>query len=195
MKKASMAISGIVVLAIVIIWSTYSGIISKDEAVVESWGNVEATYQRRADLIPSLVKIVKSYAKHEKETFQAVTEARASIGKIQISEKMLSNPEMLNKFQAAQGELSSVLSRLMAVAEAYPDLKANEQYLKLQDQLEGTENRINVARQRYNKAVRMFNVSIRQPVGAFVNNTFLHLEKKFPFKAKKGADIAPVIDM
>ena len=193
--KVLAVVGGIIVLLVAVIWSTYSGIISKDEAITESWGNVEATYQRRADLIPSLVKIVKSYAKHEKETFQAVTEARASVGKIQISEKMLSNPEMLNKFQAAQGELSSVLSRLMAVAEAYPDLKANEQYLKLQDQLEGTENRINVARQRYNKAVRIFNVAIRQPVGAFVNNTFLHLEKRVPFKAKEGADIAPVIDM
>ena len=193
--KVLAVVGGIIVLLVAVIWSTYSGIISKDEAVTESWGNVEATYQRRADLIPSLVKIVKSYAKHEKETFQAVTEARASVGKIQISEKMLSNPEMLNKFQAVQGELSSVLSRLMAVAEAYPDLKANEQYLKLQDQLEGTENRINVARQRYNKAVRMFNVAIRQPVGAFVNNTFLHLKKRVPFKAKEGADIAPVIDM
>ena len=195
MKILASVVGGIIILLIIVVWFTYSDIVSKDEVVKESWGNVQATYQRRADLIPNLVKIVKSYAKHEKETFQAVTEARASVGKIQVSEKMLSNPEMLNKFQAAQGELSSVLSRLMAVAEAYPDLKANKQYLKLQDQLEGTENRINVARQRYNKAVRMFNVSIRQPVGAFVNNTFLHLEKKFPFKAKKGADIAPVIDM
>ncbi len=185
----------IVLLAVMIVWSTYSGIISKDERVAESWGNVEATYQRRADLIPGLVKMVKSYAKHEKDTFQAVTEARASIGKIEISANDLSDPAMIGKFQAMQGQLSGVLSRLLAVAEAYPDLKANQQYLKLQDQLEGTENRINVARQRYNKSVRAFNISIRTPLGSLVNGMFLHLEKKVPFKAQVGAEVAPAIDM
>ncbi len=186
---------GIGALFGITIWGTYSGIISKDEGVVEAWGNVESTYQRRADLILGLVKMVKAYAKHERETFQAVTEARASIGKIQISEKMLTDPAMIAKFQAVQGELSSALSRLMAVAEAYPDLKANEGYLKLQDQLEGTENRINVARQRYNGAVKRFNISIRNPLGRLVNNWFLNLEKKVPFKAKDGADVAPEIDI
>lgn len=186
-----LAIAGFLLFAI---WSTYSSIVAKDEGAIEAWGNVESTYQRRSDLIPNLVKVVKQYADHENETLVAVTEMRASVGQIQISPEMLSDPEQLAKFQAAQGELGSVLMRLMAVAESYPDLKANVNFLKLQDQLEGTENRINVARQDYNSSVKSFNQSIRGPFGSLVNAMFTHLDRRSPFEAQAGSEIAPEVN-
>ncbi|HYA31530.1 MAG TPA: LemA family protein, partial [Thermodesulfovibrionales bacterium] len=137
----------------------YNTMQANEEAVKAAWGDVEASYQRRSDLIPNLVEVVKAYAKHEKETLTAVTEARAKVGSIQMSKDMITNPEALSQFQQAQGALSSALSRLMVVVEKYPDLKANQNFQDLQHQLEGTENRINVARVRYNKAVETFNVS------------------------------------
>jgi len=171
----------------------YNQIQKNEEAVFAAWADVEATYQRRADLIPNLVETVKAYAAHEKETLQAVTNARASVGKTTISAKDLGNAAAFQQFQQAQGELSGALSRLLVVAERYPDLKANQNFRDLQHQLEGTENRINVARQRYNKAVQTFNSSIRTFPNNLTNNFLLHLERKEPFKATAGADQAPKV--
>ncbi|MCF6179712.1 MAG: LemA family protein [Geopsychrobacter sp.] len=171
----------------------YNQIQKNEEAVFAAWADVEATYQRRTDLIPNLVETVKGYASHEKETLQAVTNARASIGKTQINTGDLANPAALQKYQQAQGALSGALSRLLVVAERYPDLKANQNFLDLQHQLEGTENRINVARQRYNKAVQIFNGSIRTFPNNLTNNYLLNLERKEPFKAEAGAEKAPKI--
>src|SRR3990170_2735376 len=129
----------------------YNTMQANEEAVKAAWGDVEAAYQRRSDLIPNLVEVVKAYAKHEKETLTAVTEARAKVGSIQMSKNILDDPKAFSQFQEAQGAMSSALSRLMVVVEKYPDLKANQHFLELQNQVEGTENRINVARTRFNK--------------------------------------------
>ncbi len=172
----------------------YNQIQKNEEAVVAAWGDVEATYQRRADLIPNLVETVKAYAAHEKETLQGVTEARAKVGQMQISAKDLADPAALQQFQAAQGELSSALSRLLVVAERYPDLKASQNFRDLQHQLEGTENRINVARQRFNAAVQTFNSSIRTFPNNLTNKFLLQLERKEPFKAEAGAEVAPKVN-
>ncbi len=171
----------------------YNTIQQNDEAVIAAWGNVEAAYQRRADLIPNLVEVVKGYAAHEKETLTAVVEARAKVGKVQIGADVVNNPEAMAQFQAAQGGLSSALSRLMVVVERYPDLKANQNFLDLQHQLEGTENRINVARVRFNDAVRIFNSSIRTFPNNLTNNFILKLSRKEPFKAEAGSEKAPAV--
>lgn len=171
----------------------YNAMQASEEGVFAAWGDVEAAYQRRADLIPNLVEVVKGYATHEAETLKAVTEARAKVGSMQISKDMLNSPEAMGKFQAAQGELSGSLSRLMVVVERYPDLKANQNFLDLQNQLEGTENRINVARVRYNKAVQSFNTSIRTFPNSLTNSLLLHLQRKEPFKADEGAKTAPKV--
>jgi LemA protein len=171
----------------------YNSMQANEEAVNAAWGDVEAAYQRRADLIPNLVEVVKGYAKHESETLKAVTEARAKVGSIQLSKDMLNNPQAISRFQQAQGNLSSALSRLMVVVERYPDLKANQNFLDLQNQLEGTENRINVARVRYNKAVQEFNTSIRVFPNSLTNSLLLHLTRKEPFKAEEGARVVPKV--
>jgi LemA protein len=171
----------------------YNQIQQNEEAVTAAWGDVEATYQRRADLIPNLVETVKAYAAHERETLETVTNARARVGQVNLSPAQLSDPAAVQKFQAAQGELSGALSRLLVVAEKYPDLKANENFRDLQHQLEGTENRINVARQRYNQAVQVFNTSIRTFPNSLTNKFLLHLERKEPFKAQAGAEQAPQV--
>lgn len=171
----------------------YNTMQSNEEAVIAAWGDVEASYQRRADLIPNLVEVVKGYAKHEADTLKAVTEARAKVGSMQVSKEMLNNPASFAKFQQAQGELSSALSRLMVVVERYPNLKANQNFMDLQNQLEGTENRINVARVRYNKAVQDFNTSIRIFPNSVTNSLLLHLERKEPFKADEAAKTAPKV--
>jgi LemA protein len=171
----------------------YNTMQANEEAVKAAWGDVEATYQRRTDLIPNLVEVVKGYAKHEKETLMAVTEARAKVGSIQMSKDMINNPEAFAQFQQAQGAMSSALSRLMVVVEKYPDLKANQNFQDLQNQLEGTENRINVARVRYNKAVETFNTSIRIFPNSMTNSMLLHLKLKEPFKAEAGAEKAPQV--
>lgn len=171
----------------------YNQMQKNEEAVFSSWADVEATYQRRADLIPNLVETVKGYAAHEKETLQAVTEARASVGRTAVSAKDLADPAAVAKFQQAQGALSGALSRLLVVAERYPDLKANQNFRDLQHQLEGTENRINVARQRYNKSVQTFNSSIRTFPNNLTNKFMLQLERKEPFKAEAGAEKAPQV--
>jgi len=171
----------------------YNRIQENEEAVFAAWADVEATYQRRADLIPNLVETVKAYAAHEKETLQAVTEARSRVGQVQIGAEQLNDPANLARFQEAQESMSGALSRLLVVAERYPDLKANQNFRDLQHQLEGTENRINVARQRYNQTVMTFNSSIRSFPGNLTNKFMLKLERKAPFKAQPGAEQAPQV--
>jgi len=139
----------------------YNDFQTKDESIKAAWGEVVNQYQRRADLIPNLVNTVKGYASHEKETLEAVIKARAAATSFQITPEVLNNPEAFNKFQQIQGELSGALSRLMAVSENYPNLKADTSFRDLQSQLEGTENRITVARQRYIVAVQEYNVLAR----------------------------------
>ncbi len=171
----------------------YNSIQQNEEAVFASWADVEATYQRRADLIPNLVETVKGYASHEKETLQAVTEARAQVGQVKLDASQLGDAASVARFQKAQQGMSGALSRLLVVAERYPDLKANQNFRDLQHQLEGTENRINVARQRYNRSVQTFNSSIRTFPGNLTNKFLLKLERKAPFKAAAGAEQAPQV--
>ncbi len=171
----------------------YNTMQANEEAVKAAWGDVESSYQRRADLIPNLVETVKAYAKHERETLTAVTEARSRASSVNVTPQMLNDPQAIAKFQQAQADLGSSLSRLLVVVEKYPDLKANENFRDLQTQLEGTENRINVARQRYNKAVQTFNTSIRVFPNNLTNNWMLHLEPKEAFRAEPGAEKAPQV--
>ncbi|WP_019528296.1 LemA family protein [Dasania marina] len=146
-----------------------------DEQVKATWAQVENQYQRRADLVPNLVATVKGYASHEKETLQAVVEARAKVGSMQVNADVLNNPQALQQFEKAQGQLSSALSRLMVVVERYPDLKANQNFLALQSQLEGTENRISVARRDYIASVGQYNTEIRTFPGK-IWHSFLYSE-------------------
>lgn len=192
MKKL---VTGLLLIAVLTTLSGcgYNVMQANEEAVIAAWGNVESSYQRRSDLIPNLVEVVKGYAKHEADTLKAVTEARARVGSMQVSKDVLNNPAALNKFQQAQGELSGALSRLMVVVEKYPDLKANQNFMDLQKQLEGTENRINVARERYNSSVQVFNTSIRTFPNSVTNSLMLHLQRKEAFKAEEGAKTAPKV--
>ena len=171
----------------------YNTMQKNEEAVFNAWGNVESNLQRRSDLIPNLVEVVKGYAAHERETLEAVINARAKATAINISTSDLGNLEAMQRLQSAQGELSSALARLMVVVERYPDLKANQNFKDLQNQLEGTENRINVARQRYNQAVETFNFSIRKFPNSLTNKLLLHLERKEYIKAEEGAQRAPEV--
>ncbi|MFC1580318.1 LemA family protein [Thermodesulfobacteriota bacterium] len=183
----------VVIVAFLLSGCGYNTLQEYEEDVFKSWADVDATLQRRADLIPNLVKVVKGYAAHEKETLQRVVDARTRAQAIQISAKDLNNPVAMARLQAGQGQLSSALLRLLVVVEQYPQLKASENFLDLQNQLEGTENRINVARQRYNKAVSRFNASIRKFPYNLTNALLLHLERKEYFKAEQGARSAPKI--
>jgi LemA protein len=167
--------------------------IANDEAVNRAWSDVEATYQRRADLIPNLVETVKAYAAHERETFAVIAEARAKVGQVQITAKDLTDPAAVAAFQSAQSGMGSALARLLAIAERYPELKADQNFRDLQHQLEGTENRISVARQRYNDAVATFNTSIRRFPYNLTNAVLLHLERKEGFQAEAGAAVAPKV--
>src|SRR4030043_1909602 len=171
----------------------YNTMQANEEAVKAAWGDVEASYQRRNDLIPNLVEVVKAYAKHERETLTAVTEARAKVGAMQVPKNIIDDPKAFSQFQEAQAGMSSALSRLMVVVERYPDLKANQNFKDLQHQLEGTENGINVARTRYNKAVEVFNTSIRIFPTNLTTSFLLHLSLKEPFKAEAGAEKAPQV--
>lgn len=158
------------------------------------WSDVQSQYQRRSDLIPNLVSTVKGYAKQEQDTLTKVTEARAKATSIQVSADDVSDPAKMAKFEKAQGELSQGLGRLLATTEAYPDLKSNENFLALQSQLEGTENRINVARHDYNEAVREYNVTIRTFPAVIAANVIYGSKPMVPFAATTpGADTAPTI--
>ena len=171
----------------------YNSLQQMEEGVFRAWSDVESNLQRRADLIPNLVQTVKGYAAHEKETLQAVVEARSKATGINLSTGDLNNAQAMQRLADAQGALSGALSRLMVVVERYPDLKANQGFLDLQNQLEGTENRINVARQRYNRAVETFNASIRKFPYSLTNSLILKLERKEYFKAEAGAKEAPKV--
>lgn len=171
----------------------YNEMQTNDEAVKAAWGNVEATLQRRLDLIPNLVETVKGYASHEKDTLTAVTEARAKATQIKLTPETLADPKAMAAFQQAQGQMQSALSRLLAVAENYPQLKADQNFRDLQHQLEGTENRINVARQRYNEAVQVYNGSIRTFPNSMTNSMLLHLAPKEYYKADDAAQQAPKV--
>ncbi|MGW8159338.1 MAG: LemA family protein [Desulfoprunum sp.] len=171
----------------------YNALQMKEETVFKAWSDIESTLQRRADLIPNLVETVKGYAQHEKETLEAVITARAKATSVQLPPQALSDPAAMQQFQAAQGGLTSALARLMVVVEQYPDLKANQNFLDLQTQLEGTENRINVARQRYNQTVEDFNGAIRRFPESLTNKILLHLERKEYFKADEAAKAAPQV--
>lgn len=172
-------------------FSSYNGLVSNEEAVSKAWGNVESDYQRRADLIPNLVNTVKGYADFEKETLTKVIEARASATQVKIDASNLT-PENVAAFQQAQAGLSSALGRLLAVAENYPDLKANQNFLGLQDELAGTENRINVSRQRFNDTVNEYNVS-RRKFPNVLFSSILGFKEKGYFKAEAGSEKAPEV--
>ena len=169
----------------------YNGLVDAEAEVEKEWANVESVYQRRADLIPNLVATVKGYAEHEESTLQAVTDARTRATSITI-DPATSTPEQMEAWMAAQDEVSGALGRLLAVAESYPDLKANQNFLQLQTQLEGTENRISVERQKYNEAVKEYNVMVRR----FPNNIIASMfgfDAKSMFEAQAGAEVAPVV--
>jgi LemA protein len=174
--------------------NNYNQMVQMEENVKEKWSQVENVYQRRFDLIPNLVATVKGYAEHEKDTFKAVTEARAKAGgTFNISDKVLNDPNAFAKFQQAQGALSSALSRLMVVVEKYPELKANQNFLALQSQLEGTENRIAVERKRFNEAAKNYNIFIKQFPRTIIANMFGFKEKPY-FKSDEGAKKAPKVE-
>ena len=195
MKKGCIALIVLGVIALALFgWvkNSYNGLVSSQESVEKAWGNVESQYQRRADLIPNLVETVKGYAKHEQETFEKVIEARANATKVTIDPTNMS-PEDLKKYQAAQGEVGSALSRLIAVAENYPDLKANENFKDLQQQLESTENRINIARNDFNEEARKYNTQRRTFPTNIIASIFNFGDKPY-FQAQEGADKAPKVD-
>ena len=173
----------------------YNEFQTRDEATKAAWGEVVNQYQRRADLIPNLVNTVKGYASHEKETFEAVTRARAAATSFQITPEVLNNPAAFQKFQQVQGELSSALSRLMAVSEAYPNLKADANFRDLQSQLEGTENRITVARQRYITAVQDYNVQVRKfPTNLTAMMFGYEVKPSFTVENEKAISTAPTVN-
>ena len=173
----------------------YNDFQSKDEASKAAWGEVVNQYQRRADLIPNLVNTVKGYASHEKETLEAVTRARAAATSFQITPEVLNNPEAFKKFQAVQGELSGALSRLLAVSEQYPNLKADASFRDLQSQLEGTENRITVARQRYIVTVQDYNVQVRKfPTNLTAKVFGYDVKPSFTVENEKAISTAPAVN-
>lgn len=182
------------IVAIVVVWciASYNGLVGKQEGVTTEWANVETQYQRRADLIPNLVNTVKGYAAHEQSTFEAVTDARTRATSINIDAEGLT-PETLAEYMKAQNEVGSALGRLIAVAESYPDLKANQNFLELQSQLEGTENRIAEARRKYNNVARAYNQSIRRFPTNIVAGIF-GFDRKPLFEAQEGAATAPAVE-
>lgn len=194
MKKGTivlLCVLGALLLLVVACVSTYNGLVSKEESVSEKWGAVESVYQRRADLIPNLVNTVKGYAAHEQTTLQEVTEARSRATSINI-DPATATPEQMEAWMKAQDELSSALGRLIAISESYPDLKASQNFLALQSQLEGTENRISVERQNYNAVVKEYNVVVRRFPSNIIASMF-GFEKKPMFEAQAGAEVAPVV--
>ena len=195
MKKGLLIAIGVLVILVGLIgWgmSAYNGMVTGEEQVDSQWANVESQYQRRADLIPNLVNTVKGYASHESSTLENVVAARAKATSTTIDINNLDEAS-LKKYQAAQGELSQALGRLLAITENYPDLKANQNFLELQAQLEGTENRITVARDRYNEAARQFNVTIRR-FPAVIIAGMGGFDKKPYFEAEAGASSAPKVE-
>ena len=182
---------GVVAVVAIFFYATYNGFVNREEGLKSAWSNVETQYQRRADLIPNLVNTVKGYAAHETQTLNEVTEARARPTSITLSADDLT-PERLAQFQRAQAEVRSALGRLIAVSEQYPDLKANQNFLELQAQLEGTENRIAVARKDFNAAAQQYNVSVRRFPANLVARMFGFGQKPY-FESAEGAAAAPQV--
>ncbi|WP_187170510.1 LemA family protein [Salidesulfovibrio onnuriiensis] len=194
MIKRLFSVIALALLTLSLTGCGYNSMQQQEEEVFAAWGNLEAALQRRADLIPNLVATVKAAAAHEKNTLQAVVEARAKATQTTITPQQLGDKAALQKMADAQGALSSALSRLMVVVERYPQLQANQNFLGLQHQLEGTENRITVARKRYNDTVKAFNYSIRKFPNSLTNSMLLNLERKEFFAADAGAKNAPKVD-
>lgn len=194
MKTRILAVLAAILLTTTLSGCGYNSLQGMDEDVKAAWGEVENQYQRRADLIPNLVNVVKGYAKHEQETLTKVMEARAEATKTTIDASKLSSAEAFERFEKAKGQLSSSLSRLMVVVEKYPDLKANENFKELQSQLEGTENRIAVARKRFIESVNEYNKGVRYFPTNLTAKYLLHLEPRETFKATTpGAEKAPEV--
>lgn len=192
MKKVTIIII-VAVVTIIAIWavSGYNSLVGMDENVSNQWANVETQYQRRADLIPNLVNTVKGYAAHEKETLEGVIAARSQATQIKVDPTDLT-PEKLAEYQKAQGQLATALGKLLAITENYPDLKANQNFLELQAQLEGTENRINVARKNFNDAAKTYNTAIRRFPKNILAGMF-GFDKRAYFEAAEGAEQAPQV--
>lgn len=201
MKNKSMmvgcGIGAIILLAVamVVFWviSLNNNLVSLEQGVIQQWSQVENQYQRRADLIPNLVNTVKGYANFEKEVLTKVTEARAKVSQFNITPEVLNDPQAFAKFQSLQGELSGALSRLLVTVENYPELKANENFLQLQAQLEGTENRISVERKKFNESVQQYNTSIKKFPASFLAGMLGFKEKQY-FTAVSGAETAPKVE-
>lgn len=198
MKRTPLILLAVMAFAVVLIGgtiaSTYNKLVTLDQNVESQWAQVENVYQRRADLVPNLVATVKGAAAHERETFEAVTNARAEVGRVDVGDAF-EDPEALARYQAAQDQLSASLTRLLVVAEAYPQLRANENFLALQSQLEGTENRIAVERMRFNEAARAFNSKRQSFPTVMVANLFgERFEQKAYFEATAGAATTPEVE-
>lgn len=200
MKRGTLiglSIGAVLVLFLVIlfVWgkNVYNNLVTLNESVNQSWSQVENQYQRRADLIPNLVNTVKGYANFEKGVLTDVTNARARVGQMTVTPEVLNDPAAFQKFQAAQGELSGALSRLLVTVENYPDLKANENFLQLQAQLEGTENRISVERRRFNETVQQYNTNIKLFPNSIFANIFGFKDKQY-FKSTAGAETPPKVE-
>ena len=192
-KNKGWIIAGVVILALVL-WgvSGYNSLVGMDEEVNGKWANVETQYQRRSDLLPNLVSTVKGYAAHEKSTLEAVMAARSQATQVKIDPSNCT-PQQLAAYQKAQGDVTTALGKLLAISENYPQLKANENFLELQSQLEGTENRINVARKDFNDAAKKFNMSIRRFPKSIIAS-MCGFEKRSYFEAEAGADKAPNVE-
>ena len=195
MKKSTLVLLGVLgFIVILVLWGIgqYNNIFGLNQSVEANWGEVQNQYQRRADLVPNLVNTVKGFAAQEQTVLLGVTEARASVGKMTVTKEVLESPELFNKFQAAQDQLSSALQRLLVVSENYPQLKSNENFLSLQSQLEGTENRITVARGRFNEQVQQYNTARGRFPAVVIANIAGFREKPY-FKAKEGSDAPPEV--
>jgi len=194
MKRSSIILISIVaVLAVLFLWgmSGYNGLVTSREDVNSQWANVESQYQRRSDLIPNLVSTVKGYATHESSTLEGVVSARAKATQVTIDPKNLT-PQKLQEYQAAQGQVSSALGKLLMITENYPDLKANQNFLELQAQLEGTENRISVERNRYNDIAKGYDISIKRFPTNILASICGFVDKPY-FESEKGAEKAPSV--
>ena len=195
-KGIALGCLGVLVLAVILIAviaaGTYNSLVPLEQNVRAQWAQVENVYQRRADLIPNLVETVKGVAEFERGTFTEVAEARSRAGQIRLSPELLNDPEAFRAFERTQGELSSALSRLLVTVEQYPQLKANENFRDLQTQLEGTENRIAVARRRFNETVQEYNVLVQRFPGRIVASMFGFAPRPY-FEAREGAEQAPAV--
>lgn len=194
MKKTFILIGAVIASLFIFTGCGYNGLVSQREAVEQQWANVENQYQKRADLVPNLVATVKGFAKHEEKVFTEIAESRSKLGGgLVMDSSITDDPEKLEQFQKAQGQLSAGLGRLLALTENYPELKSNANFLDLQSQLEGIENRISTERKRYNDAVGAYNKAIQMFPGAITARMF-HFEKKAYFKAEEGAKAAPKVE-